>query len=43
MENLRYTDRLGRGLPMVYREAQQAGKGVEFKEVGEEFWVVLER
>lgn len=43
MENLRYTDRLGRGLPMVYREAQQAGKAVEFKEVGEEFWVVLER
>ncbi len=43
MENLRYTDRLGRGLPMVYREARQAGKAVEFKEVGEEFWVVLER
>ncbi|HOU15609.1 MAG TPA: hypothetical protein PKZ84_21100 [Anaerolineae bacterium] len=27
----------------VNHAAQQAGKAVEFKEVGEEFWVVLER
>ena len=41
MENLRYIDKLGRGLPMVYRTATQAGKRVEFAEVGEEFRVVL--
>lgn len=41
MENLRYIDKLGRGLPMVYRTAVQAGKAVEFAEVGEEFRVVL--
>ncbi|MEA2008682.1 MAG: ATP-binding protein, partial [Chloroflexota bacterium] len=43
MENLRYIDRLGRGLPMVYREAITNNRSVEFKEVGEEFWVVLAR
>ncbi len=43
MDNLRYIDHLGRGLPMVYQEATQSGKMVEFKEVGEEFWVTLER
>ena len=43
MENLRYIDRLGRGLPMVYREAVKQQRSVEFKEVGEEFWVVLAR
>ncbi len=43
MENLRYIDRLGRGLPMVYREATTNNQSVEFKEVGEEFWVVLSR
>ncbi|MDM8527683.1 putative DNA binding domain-containing protein [Anaerolineales bacterium HSG24] len=41
MENLRYIERLGRGLPMVYREVTQSNKRVEFKEVGEEFWVTL--
>ncbi len=41
MENLRYLERLGRGLPMVYRESVKHGKQVEFKEVGEEFWVTL--
>ncbi len=41
MENLRYIDKLGRGLPMVYRTAVQANKRVEFAEVGEEFRVVL--
>lgn len=42
MENLRYIDKLGRGLPMVYRTATQAGKQVEFLELGEEFRVILE-
>ncbi len=41
MENLRYIERLGRGLPMVYREAQKNNKRLEFKEIGEEFWVTL--
>ncbi|MCP4401097.1 MAG: hypothetical protein GY801_27845 [bacterium] len=41
MENLRYIDRLGRGLPMVWREIQKIGGSVEFKELGEEFKVVL--
>lgn len=41
MENLRYIDKLGRGLPMVYRTATQAGRRVEFAEIGEEFRVVL--
>ncbi|MEM7531364.1 MAG: ATP-binding protein [Chloroflexota bacterium] len=43
MNNLRYIERIGRGLPMVYQEATRNGKQVEFKEVGEEFWVTLER
>lgn len=43
MQNLRYVDELGRGLPMVYREATKVGKSVEFKEIGEEFWGILER
>jgi len=43
MENLRYIDRLGRGLPMVYREGMENHRKVEFKEVGNEFWVVLWR
>lgn len=42
MENLRYIDHLGRGLPMVYQEATQNGKKVEFQEFGEEFKVILE-
>lgn len=41
MENLRYIDKLGRGLPMVYRSATQAGRRVEFAEVGAEFRVTL--
>ena len=41
MENLRYIDRLGRGLPMVWREMQKIGGSVEFKELREEFKVVL--
>lgn len=43
MENLRYIDKIGRGLPMVYQSAKQLGKNVEFKEIGEEFKVILER
>ncbi|MEM6317147.1 MAG: RNA-binding domain-containing protein [Bacteroidota bacterium] len=42
MENLRYIDKIGRGLPMVYQAAKSLGKQIEFKEVGEEFRVVLE-
>lgn len=41
MENLRYIDRLGRGLPMVWREMQKLGGSVEFKELGDEFKVTL--
>ncbi|MBF0239100.1 MAG: putative DNA binding domain-containing protein [SAR324 cluster bacterium] len=41
MDNLRYIDRLGRGLPMVYRASMQRGMPVEFKEIGEEFHVIL--
>jgi len=41
LENLRYIDKLGRGLPMVYQTAKRAGKRVEFMEIGEEFRVVL--
>ncbi len=42
MENLRYIDQLGRGLPMVYQEAVRNGRNVQFKEIGEEFKVILE-
>lgn len=42
MENLRYVDKLGRGLPMVYRTAEQAGKHIICEEFGEEFRVVLQ-
>ena len=42
MENLRYIDQLGRGLPMVYQEAHKVGKRVTFQEIGEEFKVILE-
>jgi len=41
MENLRYMDKLGRGLPLVYREAIKQGKRVVFEEIGEEFKVSL--
>ncbi|OSO94193.1 transcriptional regulator [Cylindrospermopsis raciborskii CENA303] len=41
MENLRYIDKLGRGLPMVYQEAKKLGKDVLFEEIGEEFKVTL--
>ncbi len=41
MENLRYIDKLGRGLPMVCHEAEKLGRQVSFAELGEEFQVVL--
>lgn len=34
-------DQLGRGLPMVWREANRLKSKVEFKEIGEEFKVTL--
>ena len=37
----RYIDKLGRGLPMVCREAEKLKREVTFTEVGEEFQVVL--
>lgn len=42
MENLRYIDQLGRGLPMVCQEAKKNGKKIEFAEIGESFKVTLE-
>ncbi len=41
MENLGYVDKLGRGLPMVWREAKRLGQDVQFIETGEEFRVIL--
>ncbi|MEW6218599.1 MAG: RNA-binding domain-containing protein [Thermodesulfobacteriota bacterium] len=41
MENLRYIDKLGPGLPMVCQEAERRGRQVAMAEVGEEFQVVL--
>ena len=41
MENLRYIDKLGRGIPMVYKTAQKHNKQVIFEEFGEEFRVIL--
>ena len=41
MENLRYIDRLGWGLPLVYCEVTNLEQTAEFKEVGDEFWAVL--
>jgi len=42
MENLGYMDKLGRGLPMVYREAKMLGRNIEFIDEGEAFRVILE-
>ncbi len=41
LENMRFIDKLGRGLPMVYSEAKALGKHAIFEEVGEEFKVTL--
>ncbi len=42
MENLRYIDKLGRGLPMVWNESKKTGLQAVFEEIGEEFRVTLE-
>ena len=42
MENLRYIDKLGRGIPMVYQTARQNKKELILEEVGEEFVLGLE-
>ncbi|MEA1972079.1 MAG: putative DNA binding domain-containing protein [Candidatus Cloacimonadota bacterium] len=42
MENLRYIDKLGRGIPMICKEAEKLNKNVTFKEIGEEFKIILE-
>ena len=41
LENLRYVDKLGRGLPMVYQEAKKLNRKVTFEELGEEFKVTI--
>ena len=41
MENLGYMDKLGRGLPMVYREAKNLNRDIAFIDEGEEFKVIL--
>jgi len=41
MENLRYIDKLGRGIPMVCLEAKKIGFEPLFEETGEEFQVTL--
>jgi len=41
MENLRYIDKLGRGIPMVCHEAERLGFEPTFQETGEEFQVIL--
>jgi len=41
LENLRYVDKLGRGLPMVWQEAKKLERKVVFEEIGEEFKVTL--
>jgi len=41
LTNLRYIDKLGRGIPMVLQEAAQKGKKVLLEEFGEEFIVTL--
>ncbi len=43
MENMRYMDRLGRGLPMVWQTARKNQREIRFEEIGEEFRVVLGR
>jgi ATP-dependent DNA helicase RecG len=41
MENLRYIDKLGRGIPMVYQTAQKNNKTLLLEESGEEFILTL--
>jgi ATP-dependent DNA helicase RecG len=41
MQNLRYIDKLGRGIPMVDRIARQNNKQLILEEIGEEFVLIL--
>jgi len=41
MENLRYIDKLGRGVPMVYQAALKNNKDLILEEMGEEFILTL--
>ncbi|HMP29279.1 MAG TPA: ATP-binding protein, partial [Saprospiraceae bacterium] len=41
MENLRYIDQLGRGIPLVIKEISQKGGKIDFQEIGEEFVVIV--
>lgn len=41
MENLRFMDKLGRGIPMVIQELKKMGLSPSFAEIGEEFRVTL--
>ena len=41
MENLRYIDKLGRGIPMVYQTALRNNKELLLEETGEEFVLTL--
>lgn len=44
MENLRYIDQLGRGIPMIIKNMQNLGaKEPELKEIGEEFVLTIYR
>lgn len=44
MENLRYIDQLGRGIPMIIKNMKELGaKEPELKEIGEEFILTLYR
>lgn len=42
MENMGYIDKLGRGIPLVVKEAKAINKSLHLKEIGEEFKVTLE-
>jgi ATP-dependent DNA helicase RecG len=41
MENMRYIDKLGRGLPTVVQAAKALGRVAVFEEIGEAFKVTL--
>lgn len=41
MENLRYIDKLGRGIPMVNQVALKNNKALILEETGEEFVLTL--
>lgn len=44
MENLRYIDQLGRGIPMIIKNMQDLGaKEPELKEIGEKFVLTIYR